>query len=103
MAEHFVWHYHKLIIVIILLKGFINAGKESRRDKIAFLFLLPIILNSFSNLSYFGTTGTQISLSKPNVKLFHLLGSSSLQVNLPLVFKLTSGQGFREVILQLNH
>ena len=41
MADHFVWRYHQLIIVI-------NASKESRRAKIVFLWFSPAMLNYFS-------------------------------------------------------
>ena len=58
-ADHFVWRYHELIIVVILLKGSYQRSEESRRAEIAFLFLSPAIFNSFSILLYF----------KPKVKL----------------------------------
>ena len=41
------------------------------------------IFNSFSNLLYLDNSRAETSACKPNVKLFHLLGSSSLHVNSP--------------------
>ena len=48
----------------------INPSKESRGAQIAFLFLSPAIFNSVENLLFLGTTRTEISACKPNVKLF---------------------------------
>ena len=59
----------------------IYASKESRRTQIAFLILSSAIFNSFSNLLYLDNSRAEISACKPNVKLFHLLGSSSPNVN----------------------
>ena len=62
----------------------INPSKESRGAQIAFLFLSRAIFNSVENLLFLGTTRTEISACKPNVKLFRLLGSSSLNAKSPL-------------------
>ena len=64
----------------------IYASKESRRTQIAFLILSSAIFNSFSNLLYLDNSRAEISACKPNVKLFHLLGSSSLHVNSPIMY-----------------
>ena len=62
----------------------INPSKESRGAQIAFLFLSRAIFNSVENLLFLGTTRTEISACKPNVKLFRLLGSSSFHAKTPL-------------------
>ena len=64
----------------------IYASKESKRTQIAFLILSSAIFNSFSNLLYLDNSRAEISACKPNVKLFHLLGSSSLHVNSPIMY-----------------
>ena len=64
----------------------IYASKESRRTQIAFLILSSAIFNSFSNLLYLDNSRAEISACKRNVKLFHLLGSSSLPVNSPIMY-----------------
>ena len=63
----------------------IYASKESRRTQIAFLILSSAIFNSFSKLLFLDNSRAEISASKPNVKLFHLLGSSFLHVNVVVV------------------
>ena len=63
----------------------IYVSKDSRRTQIAFLILSSVIFNPFSNLLYLDYSRAEISACKPNVKLFHLLGSSSLHANSPLV------------------
>ena len=61
----------------------IYASKESRRTEIAFLILSPAIFDSFPNLLYLDKSRAEISACKPNVKLFHLLGSSCTGIILP--------------------
>ena len=62
----------------------IYASKERRRTETAFLILSSTIFNS-SNLLYLDNSRADIFACKPNVKLFHILGSSSLYLNSPLV------------------
>ena len=65
-----------------------HEGREILYFFLFFLFLLPTIFNSFSNLLYLDTTRTEISImcmQTKHIKLFHLLGSSSLGVNSPKI------------------
>ena len=78
MADHFVWRYRELIIVI-------NASKESRRAQIVFLWFSPAMLNSFSTWAPHRRKFLPRKVVSPS-RIFRLVrASSSLHVNSPLV------------------
>ena len=91
-ANHFVWHYHALIVMKILkLKVESNTSEESRKAQIFHLCYIFALHVKFL-LRLVTTNGPKIFGCKPNMtlsvllsRIFLVLGFSSFHVNIPYV------------------